>query len=86
MSYSRLLFKNRTKDEELGVRDFYMSSRANRCVSCGEESHYLKYKVVPACYRRHLPIYMKSHRSHDIVLLCIDCHPAAQKVTFYFLK
>ena len=24
---------------------------------------------------------MKSHRSHDIVLLCVDCHVAAQRTT-----
>ena len=30
---------------------------------------------------RHLPQRMKSHRSHDIVLLCVDCHVAAQRTT-----
>jgi hypothetical protein len=27
--------------------------------------------------RKHFPVHMKSHRSHDIVLLCIDCHERA---------
>lgn len=36
-------------------------------------------QVVPACYRRHFPKHLKSHRSHDIVLLCIDCHQTAHK-------
>lgn len=31
-------------------------------------------RVVPACYRRCFPQHLKSHRSHDIVLLCVDCH------------
>ena len=34
-------------------------------------------RVVPDCYRKSFPIEMKSHRSHDIVLLCIDCHMLA---------
>lgn len=29
------------------------------------------YRVVPACYRRAMPVSLKSHRSHDIVLLCV---------------
>lgn len=49
-------------------------------MSCGCASHYLRYRVVPACYRRHLPTHMKSHRAHDVVLLCIDCHHAAHQV------
>lgn len=32
---------------------------------------------MPDCYRKHFPVNMKSHRSHDIVLLCIDCHEKA---------
>eukprot|EP00798_Chlamydomonas_sp_ICE-L_P011060 gene11060-18667_t len=35
--------------------------------------------VVPACYRKNFPIQLKSHRSHDVVLLCFDCHQVAQK-------
>lgn len=50
-----------------------------RCVACGDDSHYLRYKVVPACYRRHFPVHLKSHRSHDIVLLCVDCHEVAHQ-------
>jgi hypothetical protein len=34
-------------------------------------------RIVPDCYRKHFPTYMKSHRSHDIVLPCMDCHMAA---------
>jgi hypothetical protein len=33
--------------------------------------------VVPDCYRKNFPVSMKSHRSHDVVLLCIDCHMLA---------
>lgn len=74
----RLLFQHRTSDEMNGSHDFYVQSRVNCCVSCGEEGHYLRYKIVPACYRKNFPIPLKSHRSHDVVLLCIDCHHIAQ--------
>jgi hypothetical protein len=36
-----------------------------------------RYRVVPACYRRAMPVRLKSHRSHDVVLLCVTCHEAA---------
>ncbi|EFJ44334.1 hypothetical protein VOLCADRAFT_95512 [Volvox carteri f. nagariensis] len=67
------------REGEGGTDDFYTQSKSNRCVGCGCSSHYLRYRVLPACYRRHMPSALKSHRSHDVVLLCIDCHELAQK-------
>ncbi|KAG2495263.1 hypothetical protein HYH03_006536 [Edaphochlamys debaryana] len=75
----QLLFEHTTTDQQLGADDFYTQSKANRCVGCGEADHYLRYRVLPACYRRAAPPALKSHRSHDVVLLCIDCHERAQK-------
>lgn len=42
--------------------EFYTSQKANMCVACGETGHYLRYRVVPACYRKALPERLKSHR------------------------
>ena len=75
----RLRFMHRTGDQERGVDDYYLHSKENKCVSCGEDGHYLRYRVVPACYRRNFPVQWKSHRSHDIVLLCVDCHHVAHR-------
>ena len=75
----KLTFMHKTGDQERGVDDYYLHSKENKCVSCGEEGHYLRYRVVPACYRRNFPVQWKSHRSHDIVLLCVDCHHVAHK-------
>ncbi|KAG0608211.1 hypothetical protein M758_8G087800 [Ceratodon purpureus] len=74
----RLLFepKGRPEDEN---NEFYISRKSNRCVGCGESSHYLRYRIIPSCYRQHFPEHLKSHRSHDIVLLCVDCHEIAHK-------
>lgn len=30
--------------------------------------------------RRFFPIHLKSHRSHDVVLVCLACHQVAHKV------
>ncbi|CAI5482882.1 unnamed protein product, partial [Closterium sp. Yama58-4] len=74
----RLLFqpKGRPEDDE---NEFYIQSKSNRCVSCGESTHYLRYRLVPSCYRHAFPEHLKSHRSHDIVLLCVDCHDVAHR-------
>ena len=75
----RLRFMHKTGDQERGVDGYYLHSKENKCVSCGEAGHYLRYRVVPACYRRNFPVQWKSHRSHDIVLLCVDCHHVAHR-------
>lgn len=71
-----LLFepKGRPEDED---NDFYIQSKRNICVGCGEGKHYLRYRIIPSCYRMHFPEHLKSHCSHDIVLLCVDCHEVA---------
>ena len=35
------------------------------------------YVQVPHNYRRHMPDFLKSRSSHDIVLLCVKCHQLA---------
>ncbi|WCJ37567.1 Polynucleotidyl transferase ribonuclease H fold protein with HRDC domain [Euphorbia peplus] len=80
-----LLFepKGRPEDED---NDFYIQSKKNICVSCGEGSHYLRYRIIPSCYRMHFPEHLKSHRSHDIVLLCVDCHETAHAAAEKYKK
>lgn len=34
----------------------------------------LRKNVVPHEYRKHFPIEMKDHNSHDVLLLCTSCH------------
>ncbi|XP_021746021.1 protein RRP6-like 3 [Chenopodium quinoa] len=80
-----LLFepKGRPEDED---NDFYIQSKRNLCVSCGENKHYLRYRIIPSCYRMHFPEHLKSHRSHDIVLLCVDCHEVAHAAAEKYKK
>lgn len=34
----------------------------------------LRKNVIPHEYRKHFPIEMKDHNSHDVLLLCTSCH------------
>jgi cation-transporting P-type ATPase D len=80
-----LLFepKGRPEDED---NDFYIQSKKNICVGCGEGNHYLRYRIIPSCYRIHFPEHLKSHRSHDIVLVCVDCHEVAHAAAEKYKK
>ncbi|KAI3948837.1 hypothetical protein MKX01_022251 [Papaver californicum] len=60
-----LLFEPKGRPEDEG-NDFYI-----------QRKHYLRYRIIPSCYRVHFPEHLKSHRSHDIVLVCVDCHEIA---------
>ena len=53
--------------------EFYVQSNRNACVRCAKDSEYSRFHIVPSIYRTHLPETLKSHRSHDVVLLCFDC-------------
>ncbi len=53
--------------------------KSNQCVACGELGHYLRYRVVPSCYRRAMPVRLKSHRrcagdeAVRCAMCCIEC-------------
>jgi len=59
--------------------NFYIADRVNKCVVCGAIDNYTRFHVVPSLYRVHFPDVLKSHRSHDIVLLCFKCHERASQ-------
>ena len=63
-----------------GMKQHAVSSHGARCYC---SSPVLPVQVVPACYRRAFPVHLKSHRSHDVVLLCFDCHEVASKAAEY---
>ncbi|KAI9177536.1 hypothetical protein LWI28_016403 [Acer negundo] len=80
-----LLFEPKGRPEDEG-NDFYVQSKKNICVGCGEGNHYLRYRIIPSCYRMHFSEHLKSHRSHDIVLLCVDCHEVAHAAAEKYKK
>lgn len=59
---------------------FYTVDRKNNCVVCGYDKHFSKYHIVPSLYRSYFPNSYKSHRAHDVVLLCLACREKANKI------
>lgn len=57
---------------------FYEGGLDNRCVVCGVEQNLVRHQVVPHSYRRHFPMRIKSHSSHDVVFMCVSCHSRSQ--------
>lgn len=74
---------NRQRCRESGEEDlddeYYVANRANACVRCGQQEDYSRFFIIPSMYRTHLPDELKSHRSHDIVLMCFGCHDLASR-------
>eukprot|EP01022_Parablepharisma_sp_SALTPOND_P023109 TRINITY_DN47_c0_g2_i14.p1 TRINITY_DN47_c0_g2~~TRINITY_DN47_c0_g2_i14.p1 ORF type:complete len:758 (-),score=54.79 TRINITY_DN47_c0_g2_i14:3031-5304(-) len=68
-------------DPVKGVEDdlFELDERKNICVVCGSGQTLNWYHIIPIIYWQELPERHRSHRSHDIVLLCLDCHEKAVK-------
>ncbi|CAH2103071.1 unnamed protein product [Euphydryas editha] len=56
------------------VGRYYQLTKENKCVVCGAEDSYIRKNVVPREYRKYFPEVMKDHSSHDVVLLCAECH------------
>lgn len=56
------------------------ADKENICVKCGRgDYHLMRHHIVPSAYRSLLPKKYKSHMSHDITLLCGDCHLYCQQ-------
>ncbi|CAK1600277.1 unnamed protein product [Parnassius mnemosyne] len=56
------------------VGRYYQLTKENKCVVCGSNNSYIRKNVVPREYRKYFPEIMKDHSSHDVVLLCVECH------------
>lgn len=83
-AYIRLLFqpnngksnnsssKNASKSDSEST--YLQSPKLNICVSCGSDGYHMRHYIVPYSYRSGLPEEYKSHMSHDIVIVCPECH------------
>ncbi|XP_030373583.1 exonuclease 3'-5' domain-containing protein 2 isoform X2 [Scaptodrosophila lebanonensis] len=56
------------------VGRYYQTPKENQCVVCGRRDAFIRKNVVPHEYRKHFPLVMKSHTSHDVLLHCPTCH------------
>lgn len=64
-------------DVEVDNKLYTLKERVNRCVVCGQEQKLSRHHVVPMLYRQHLPESLKSHNTHDVLLLCFRCQEKA---------
>ena len=55
-------------------KEYGLSNMKNICVVCGTDSDLTKHHVVPKCYRSHFPEEFKTHKFHDVLVLCLSCH------------
>ncbi|UPQ96737.1 3'-5' exonuclease [Chloropicon primus] len=76
-SIIRLNFQHNSTDQQKRSPGVYPKRKGNYCVGCGEPKNYLRWHVIPTIYRHNFPIGLKSHRSDDIVVLCVHCHEVA---------
>lgn len=66
-----------------GVDDpFNISGKQNICVVCGTHENLSRHHVIPHCIVKHLPLGVKSHNSHDVVAMCIECHATYEDKSF----
>ena len=82
----RLLFTHNGANEDEHKKSsseklYLRSAKQNICVSCGSDGHHIRHYIVPYAYRSLLPDDYKSHMSHDIVILCPDCHVRCERST-----
>ena len=54
--------------------DYYMGAKENKCVVCGQTQNNLRKYIVPHEYRKEFPEVMRDHQSHDVLLMCLNCH------------
>ncbi|KAJ2809129.1 hypothetical protein H4R20_000369 [Coemansia guatemalensis] len=69
-----------------GRRDepFYLQDMPNKCVVCGVAELLTLHHVVPRQYRQFMEEAVKSHSSHDLLPLCVDCHDRYERHAVQF--
>ena len=60
--------------------DYYLAAKNNFCVVCGVDKCCLRKYIVPHEYRKLFPEVMRDHQSHDVLLMCLDCHQASNRL------
>lgn len=79
----RLLFEHKgSKSKEASPEAVFLrSAKQNICVACGSGGRHIRHYIVPYSYRTLLPAEYKLHMSHDVVILCTDCHVECDRQT-----
>jgi len=68
----RLKFEPRGRNTD----DYSLQRKSNKCVVCGTThiKSLTKHHVIPSMYKKLFPIEFKARSSHDVVVICRDCH------------
>jgi len=84
----RLLFEhNRAEPEsyeetsDTNFARYLRTAKRNVCVRCGDDGHHMRHYILPYTYRTLLPEAYKKHMSHDVVILCPDCHVVCERAS-----
>jgi exonuclease 3'-5' domain-containing protein 2 len=75
----KLLFHPKARSSQHA--DYDVARKRNICVCCGDTEKHVRHYITPYCYRTLLPEKFKTHNSHDIVILCLDCHVTCEQAT-----
>lgn len=79
-------FTFRSKGHGKRSDPFYLQEMKNLCVVCGSLEQLTQHHCVPACYRTHFPQEIKSHSSHDVLVVCSNCHHKYEHHAYEFRK
>lgn len=72
---------NRNKNDT-----FLISNKKNQCIVCGSLENLSKHHIIPRCYRSFFPKELKSHNSHDVLPICLNCHSEYEISAFELKK
>lgn len=75
----RLTFEPRGQAHKDKEDVFYSSDKHDRCVVTGVQENLTHHHIVPNMFRKHLPLELKEHVYHDIVLLNAQVHAAYER-------
>jgi len=73
----RLLFE--PSGRPMPDADYYTTTKENVCVVCGGNESFVRKMIIPHDYRKYFPQNFKDHMSHDVLLMCLQCHRYAQQ-------
>jgi hypothetical protein len=76
----RLLFEPKGRGHE--GDSFYLAGRKNVCVVCGSSEELTMHHILPRCYFKFFPEYLKSHCSYDLMPLCGEHHAKYERVAW----
>ena len=70
----KLKFEPKINGKDGKFEEYCKVEMKTQCVVCSNNKKLNKFHVIPSEFRKFFPLHMKSHASHDVVLICKPCH------------